>query len=122
MTEPVYIGSHNAREIVSCKIEDFPLKHHPNIIARVKQLPLGVLERLAKPSTKLGVEGDKARFELITLSIVNEDGTPAFDADGAAALKESNAPIFNDLMDAIGRANNKIKRKIDEEVEEAEKN
>ncbi len=122
MTEPVYIGSHNVREIVSCKIEEHPLKHHPHIIARVKQLPLGVLNRLSRPSLKEGPEGDKARAELIVLSIVNEDGTPAFTEESAESLKTSSAPIFGDLMDAIGKANNKTKKEIDKEADDAEKN
>jgi hypothetical protein len=122
MTEPVYLGSHNAREIVSCKIEEHSLKHHPHIIVRVKQLPLGVLNRLSRPSTKEGPEGDKARAELITLSIVNEDGTPAFSEESSEALKTSNLPVFSDLMDAIGKANNKTRKQIDAEADDAEKN
>jgi hypothetical protein len=122
MTEPVFIGSHNARQIVACKVEELALKHHPDVMVRVKQLPMGVLKRLSKPATKDNPEGEKARIELITLSVVNEDGTPAFTSEDAAALADASAPIFNDLMDAIGRANNKTKQQIDEELDNAEKN
>jgi hypothetical protein len=122
MTEPVFIGSHNARQIVACKVEELTLKHHPEVMVRVKQLPMGVLKRLSKPATKDNPEGDKARIELITLSVVNEDGTPAFTSEDAAALADASAPIFNDLMEAIGRANNKTKQQIDEQLDNAEKN
>ncbi len=71
---------------------------------------------------KDGPEGDKARAELITLSIVNEDGTPAFTEESTEALKTANAPIFADLLDAIGKTNNKSKKQIDDEVDNAEKN
>lgn len=116
------LSSFNAKEIVSCKSELFELPNHPGTFARVQQLPLNDLNRLVKPGAKMGAEGDKARIELITKSIVNEDGTPVFTPDLAADLANCNAPIFNDLMNIIGKANNKTKQKADEELDDTEKN
>jgi hypothetical protein len=117
-----FLTSFNAREIVSCKSEEFELPNHPGLMVRVKQLPIAELNRLAKPATKQGIEGDKARVDLITKSLVNEDGTPVFTADQAIDLMQSSAPIFSDLMAVIGKANNKQKADIDKLADDTEKN
>jgi len=117
-----FLTSFNAREVVSCKSEEFELPNHPEYSVRVKQLPIGDLNRLAKPAVKPGPEGDKARIDLITKSIVNEDGTPVFTSELAADLANCNAPIFSDLMTVIGKANNKTKPEAEKDLDDAEKN
>jgi hypothetical protein len=117
-----FLTSFNAREIVSCKSEEFELPNHPEYMVRVKQLPMAELNRLARPASKQGAEGDKARVELITKSLVNEDGTPVFTADQAIDLMQSSGPIFNDLIEVISKANNKKKADIDKQADDAEKN
>ena len=91
-------------------------------MVRVKQLPMAELNRLARPASKQGAEGDKARVELITKSLVNEDGTPVFTEDLVTDLATCNAPIFADLMFVIGKANNKTKTEAEKELDDAEKN
>ena len=118
----VFLSSINAREIISCKSEAIELPNHPDTSARVQQLPVNELNRLAKPAVKPGPEGDKARIELITKSIVNEDGTPVFTAELAADLAVCNAPIFSDLMTVIGKANNKTRPEAEKDLDDAEKN
>lgn len=118
----VFLSSLNAREVVACKSEEFILPNHPEYTVRVKQLPIGDLNRLAKPAVKPGPEGDKARIDLITKSLVNEDGSPVFTAELAADLAMCNAPIFSDLMTVIGKANNKTKPEAEKDLDDAEKN
>jgi len=118
----MFLSSQNAMEIISCKSEEFALPNHPELMVRVKQLPVAELNRLGKPATKQGAEGDKARIELIQKSIVNEDGTPVFTMMDTVALSQASAPIFSDLMEVIGKANNKKKADIDKDLDDAEKN
>jgi hypothetical protein len=123
MSDQVFLSSQNAVEIVSCKIDPIPLPNHPQITARVRQIPIGKLERLSRVAGGKGDEAEKARFELIKDSIVNEDGSPVFATEESIkALKEANAPIFSDLVVVIGKANNKSKAQINEEVDDIEKN
>jgi hypothetical protein len=117
-----FLTSFNAREIVACKSEEFELPNHPDLMVRVKQLPIDELKRLSKVATKDTAEGHKAQIELITKSIVNEDGTPVFTDELAVDLKQANAPIFSDLMNVIGRANNKTKTASEKDLDDAEKN
>ena len=108
--------------MISCKSEPFELPRHPGTFANVSQLPINELKRLSRVAMKDTDEGHKAQIELITKSIVNEDGTPVFTPDLAADLKVANAPIFSDLMAVIGKANNKTKADIEEDLDDAEKN
>ena len=117
-----FLTSFNAREIVACKSEEFELPKHPEYMVRVKQLPIDELKRLSRVATKDTSEGHKAQLELITKSLVNEDGTPVFTEELAADLKQSNGPIFADLMAVIGKANNKTKKRVEEDLDDAEKN
>ena len=112
----------NAREVISCKVEPFELPNHPGTSAYVRQIPIEDLKRLSKIATKETPEGHKAQIDLITKSITNEDGTPIFTEDLAADLKSTSGPIFTDLMLIIGNANNKTKKKIEEDLDDAEKN
>jgi hypothetical protein len=98
------------------------MPNHPDLMVRVKQLPIDELKRLSRVVTKDTSEGHKAQLELITKSLVNEDGTLVFTEELAADLKQSNAPIFNDLMAVIGKANSKTKKKVEEDLDDAEKN
>ncbi len=125
MTTQIVLSSSNAAEIVSCKVEQHQLPNHPHITAYVRQIPIPKLERLSKIASKPGVEGETARIELVQLSIVNEDGTPVFDPkspDAVVTLREANGPIFVDLLAIIGKSNNKTKKEIDAEADDAEKN
>jgi hypothetical protein len=117
-----FLTSFNAREIVSCKSEEFELPNHPEYMVRVKQLPIDELKRLSRVATKDTSEGHKAQLELIAKSIVNEDGTPVFTDELVADLKQANGPIFNDLMIVVGKANNKKKSDIEKDLDDAEKN
>jgi len=117
-----FLSSFNAREIISCKSESIELPNHPGTFVRVQQIPSTELNRLAKPAVKVGPEGDKARIDLITRSLVNEDGTIVFTPELAADLVNCNAPILNDLMFAIGKANNKTKTEAEKDLDDAEKN
>ena len=118
----VFLSSSNAREIISCKVEPFELPNHPGTSVYVQQIAVNELQRLSRVATKTGPEGDKARIDLIARSIVNEDGTPVFNAELAIQLSLANAPIFADLMTVIGKANNKQKADIEKDLDDAEKN
>lgn len=117
-----FLTSANALQIISRKIEEHQLPHHQDVTVRVRQLPIGVLNRLAKSSSGAGVEGDNARCELVRMSIVNEDGSEVFTSEQSQALKEASAPIFTDLLLVIGKANNKSKQQTDQDVDDLEKN
>jgi hypothetical protein len=118
----VFLSSSNAREIIACKVEPFELPNHPGTSVYVRQIPIDDLKRLSKISVKDTTEGHKAQIELIEKSIVNEDGTPVFTAELASELKVTSGPIFTDLMMVIGKANNKTKKKAEEDLDDAEKN
>jgi hypothetical protein len=116
-----FLGSHNVSEVVACHIETHPLPRHKDMSARVRQIPVGHIDRLFGVAGKEGPDGEKARLELIQRSIVNEDGTPVFTEESAQALMEGNNPIFLDLIDVISAANNKKKAAIEKEADAAEK-
>jgi hypothetical protein len=117
-----FIGSHNISETIACHIEPHPLPRHPGKGVHVKQIPVGHIDRLFKLAGDDTPDGEKARLELIQRSIVNQDGSPLFPSEDAAkALIEGNQPIFLDLIDVIGKANNKKPNQIDKEADAAEK-
>lgn len=117
-----FIGSHNISETIACHIEPHPLPRHPGKGVYVRQIPVGHIDRLFGLAGTDGPDGQKARLELIQRSIVNSDGTPVFTEQSAADLIEGNQPIFLDLIDVIGKANNKKKVDIEKEADAAEKN
>lgn len=117
-----FLGSHNVSETIACQIEPHVLPRHPDMSAHVKQIPVGHIDRLFKLAGDETPDGEKARLELIQRSIVNQDGSPVFTSDDATkALIEGNQPIFLDLIDVIGKANNKKPKQLDKEADAAEK-
>lgn len=117
-----FIGSHNISETIACHIEPHPLPRHPGMGVHVRQIPVGHIDRLFRLAGEDTPEGEKARLELIQRSIVNEDGTPIFTEESAKTLIEGNNPIFLDLIDVIGKSNNKKPQQINKEADAAEKN
>jgi hypothetical protein len=117
-----FLGSHNVSETIACKVEPFPLPRHPGMSAYVRQIPVGQVDRLFRLAGDDTEAGQKARMELIQRSIVNADGTAIFTEDLIQGLIEGNQPIFLDLIDVIGKANNKKPQQIEKEADDAEKN
>lgn len=112
----------NFQSIVS-KVEALPLPSDAETIVHIKQLPMGILRRLAPLATQDGDAGDDARCELIRRSVVNPDGSPVFDS-AYPLMDEITAELLNDLMVIIGKANikNASSGDMDKKIEEAEKN
>lgn len=117
-----FLGSHNVADLVACHVEEHELPRHKGTFARVRQIPVADVERLFRIAGKQGADGDKARFELICRSIVNEDGTPVFTDETVQSLKTGNQPIFLDLIDVVARANNKKPAEVQQEADDLEKN
>ena len=120
MTE--YLNSENVDQESACGVEEIPLRHKPEMLVNVKQLPVGELRRLSKAIKRGGFDGEKAEAELIQKSIVNADESPVFTLEKAKAIRESNAPLYASLMHAIGKANNKTDDEISREADALEKN
>lgn len=118
-----FLTTENCEQETACSIEEFPLPHKPSMRARVKQLPIGELKRLAKAiQSPVQFDRDKAEIEMIQKSIVNADGTIVFSDEKIAALKTGNAPLYASLVTIIGKANNKSQEQVDAQLDAAEKN
>lgn len=118
-----FLTTENCEQETACSIEEFPLPHKPSMRARVKQLPIGELKRLAKAiQSPVQFDRDKAEIEMIQKSIVNADGTIVFSDEKIASLKTGNAPLYASLVTIIGKANNKSQEQVDAQLDAAEKN
>lgn len=119
----IRLNSSNATEVIARKSTPVVLPNHPEIEVLVRQLPLNVLRRLSNESrSKNETEAEAAELELIRLSFVNDDGSEVWTTETVKDLKESSAPIYNDLVIVMGRANNKKSKEIEKAIEDAEKN
>jgi hypothetical protein len=55
-------------------------------------------------------------------AIERETGFDPKSPEAVVTLREANGPIFVDLLAIIGKSNNKTKKEIDAEADDAEKN
>jgi len=117
-----YLTSETVEQVSTCEILEYPLPHRPDMKARVKQLPVGVMKRIGKQIQKGGDAAETAQRELIEKSIVNSDGSPVYTKENVALLKEGNTPLYASLIVVISKANKRTDEDDEAELDTLEKN
>ena len=113
-----YFCSDNVAEVSADDIGEFPLPFDPEMIVRVKSVPMARMKQFQESSQKGGAVAAAAEKALIRDSIINPDGSPVYsDKDAAETMLKGRTRLIAALISMISRHNGGE----DRVAEEAEK-
>jgi len=79
-----YFCSDNVAEVSADDIGEYPLPFDPEMIVRVKSVPMSRMKQFQESNQKGGAVASAAEKALIRDSIINPDGTPVYGTSEAA--------------------------------------
>jgi hypothetical protein len=113
-----YFCSDNIAEVSAADIGEYPLPFDPEMLVRVKSVPMARMKQFFESNQKGGAVASAAEKALIQESIINPDGTPVYASkDHAESLLKGRTRLVSALVKMISLHNGGE----DKVAEEAEK-
>ena len=101
-----YFCSENVEQVSADDIGEFPLPFDPEMIVRVKSVPMARMKQFQESSQKGGAVAAAAEKALIRDSIINPDGSPVYGTPSAAeAMLKGRTRLIAALIHMISMHN-----------------
>ena len=101
-----YFCSDNVAEVSADDIGEYPLPFDPEMIVRVKSLPMARMKQFQEAVKKGGAVASAAEKALIRDSIINPDDSPVYGkADVAEAMLKGRTRLISALVKMISAHN-----------------
>lgn len=73
---PIYLDDDNVAEFAECDIAEYALPWNPDVIVRIKSVPMSRIEQFQDANKQGGKVAEHAQNALIADSLVKADGKP----------------------------------------------